>query len=105
MVNDDIINAFAGMQNKNETTEILKELFDNFKIEMINDLTADEINLITRIKLVSELKNIDVWKNGIEYYLKLKLSLKRKSRREIIDAIRGYQPKEGFFNKFNPMSR
>jgi hypothetical protein len=105
VINDEIINSFAGMQNKNETTEILKELFDRSKISMINDLSSDEIKLITRIKMISELKNLKVWDKGIEFYLNLKLSHKRKSRREIIDAIKGYQPKEGIFNKFNPLSR
>ena len=97
-----ILDGFSELSNKNETVEILKELFDAKKINMISEMSKDEIKLATRISIVAELKGIDYWKSGLERFLEFKLSNSRKSRKEIIDAL-GQQnkPKEGFFDKMN----
>jgi len=100
---DDITRKFAEMQNKSEVAEVLKELFDKKKIEMIGDLSKDEIRLITRISMVAELKEVDVWTKGIQMYTTLMLSKDRKSRREIIDAIRGYSQPLGIMGRMKNM--
>lgn len=79
----------SNMLEKNQMAEIIKELFDEKKIYMISDLTSDEIKLVTRIYMISEMKQIEVWKTGLVTYLKLVLSRKRESRRETIEAIKG----------------
>lgn len=97
-----VLTAFQEMQMKNEVAEVLKELFKDEKILMITDLTADEIKLITRIKMIAEMKDIKYWASGLELYMKLVLSRDRKSRREILEAIRGYTQSQGFLSKLNP---
>ena len=97
-----VLSALQTMQMKNEVAEVLKELFDEKKILMMTDLTTDEIKLIVRIKMIAEMKNIKYWNDGLELFMKLVLSRDRKSRREILEAIRGYTKSEGFLSRLNP---
>lgn len=101
----DIMSNFQQMQSKNEVAEVLKELFDEGKIYMIGDLTRDEIKLATRIYMIADMKKIDVWKKGLAFFMKLMLSKDRKSRKELLDAIRGYNQQQGFLQKLNPFNR
>lgn len=95
---------FALAQQKNEIAEVLKELFDQNKIYMISDLSIDEIKLSTRIHMLAEMKNINVWKSGLVFFFQLLLCKNRKSRKEIIEAIKGYQH-QTLFQKMNPFNR
>lgn len=97
-----VLSAFQEMQMKNEVAEVLKELFKDNKILMITDLSSDEIKLVTRIQMIANMKDIKYWKDGIELYMKLVLSRDRKSRREILEAIRGYTQSQGFLSRLNP---
>jgi len=100
----DLLQAFNKLQTTNEIAEVLKELFDVSKIQLITDLSPDEIKLATRIYVIAELKNMKTWKKGLEFYLKLMLSKNRKSRKELLDAIRGYAGSTSFMDKINPFS-
>lgn len=104
--NDKLLSAFAGTQ-QNQTVEILKELLDASKIDIITDLTAEEVKLCTRIYMIAEIKGLTIWKTGLKYYMKLLLSKNRKSRREILEAIKGsVSEQQGFFrNAMNSMRR
>lgn len=86
----DILDKFSDSQEKNEVVEVLKELFMKDKIEMISDLSNDEIALITRIDTIAFYKDIPMWNYAKDYFIKLKLSKNRKSRKELIDAIRSH---------------
>jgi len=101
-----LMNAFNNQTNKNEFAETIKELFNEKKISMITDLTKDEVKLLTRIYTISKLKKLKVWEDGINWYLKLMLSSKRQSRKELLDAIRGspMNPQNGFMGRLNPMN-
>jgi len=102
---DMLMSSFANQQNKNELAEILKELFDEKKIQLITDLTKDEIKLVTRIVVIADMKGLSIWKSGIKTYLKLVLSKNRQSRKELLDAIRGApMGGGGFMGRFNPMN-
>lgn len=104
--NDAMLNAFSQMNNnKNEIAEVLKELFDNDKIHLISDLSHDEIRIATRIYTISKIKKIKVWERALEFYFRLLLSKDRRSRKEIIDAVRGFVPQQSFLNRINPFSR
>ena len=85
----DLIDKFSQTQDKNEVVEVLKELFKADNIEMITELSNDEIALVTAIDTIAEYKNIDIWKHAKNLFIKLKLSKNRKSRKELIDAIKG----------------
>lgn len=104
--NDKLLSAFAGTQ-QNQTVEILKELLDDSKIDIITDLTEEQIKLCTRIYMIAEIKELDIWKTGLKYYMKLLLSKKRQSRKEILEAIKGsVTEQQGFFkNAMNSMRR
>ena len=98
---DDIASSFARTQEKNEFLEILSKLFEKENIELITDLSEDEIKLITRIKTIADLKQIDVYKDAVKYYMELRLSCKRKSRSEIVEAVKGYMMGMGANKIFN----
>ena len=87
---EDLFSQFAESKEEAEIFKVLKELFDRDKIRMITDLEDDEIRLITQINLLAELKGLPVWSLAVTYYTEMLLSRKRKSRTEIIDAIKGY---------------
>lgn len=93
---DTLMSSFQNQQNNSEVVRVLKELFDIKKIKLITDLTDDEIKLITRIRMVAEIKNVDIYDKGITEYISMQLSKKRRSRTEIIEALKGYtQPRTG----------
>lgn len=100
----DVMKAFQEMQTKNEIAEVLKELFDEKKIYLIGDLTVDEIKIATRIYMIAEMKNIEIWKKGLAFYCKLLLSKDRKSRKELLEAIRGASSGSSLLSKMNPMN-
>lgn len=96
---DKLLDDFHSMETKNEMADIIKELFDKKKIYMIADLSKDEIRLATRIWTIADMKNIEIWKKGLRFYVEALLSNKRQSRREILDAIKGYFTKPSFWEK------
>jgi hypothetical protein len=95
----DIMSAFHQSQNKNDVSDILKELFDKKKLFMITDITTDEAKLITRIIGIADLMNIPEWNKVVEKYLTLSISKKRLSRAEIIKAIMGFSLHKGFMSR------
>lgn len=109
MTDADLVSQFLENRDKNEMVEILKELFDNQKLRMITDLTEDEISMITRILGIATLKKIPIYDDIINIYLALMLSKKRKSRFEIIDALKGFNRQKfglaGMFQRRQPYDR
>ena len=85
----EMMSAFQNLQSKNDISEVLKELFDEGKIYMIGDLSKDEIKLATRIFMIADMKDIEIWKKGLAFYCKIMLSKNRESRREMLRAIGG----------------
>lgn len=96
---DKLLDDFHSLETKNEMADIIKELFDKKKIYMIADLSKDEIKLATRIWIIADMKGIGIWKTGLQFYVEALLSNKRKSRIEILEAIKGYFTKPSFLNK------
>lgn len=101
----EIMNKFAEMQNKVEIAEVVKELFEKNKLFMITDLKRDEIKLLTRIYGIAKLKGLKEWETLCEIYAQLVLSNERKSRKEILEAIRGHSQNMSFLSRMNPFSR
>lgn len=97
-----MLSSYQQVQLKNEVAEVLKELFRDEKLLMITDLTHDEIKLVTRIRMIAEMKGIEYWNSGLDLFMKLVLSRDRKSRKEILEAIKGYTQSKGFLGKINP---
>jgi len=101
---EQLAQKFNESQNKNEIAEVIKELFDKEKIYMISDLTNDEIKLFTKISMLGEIKDITIYDKALKMYAELVLSKNRLSRRELLDAIRGYMGSQSFMQKMNPMN-
>jgi len=100
-----MLDSFQQMQNKNEMAEVMKELFDKSKLYMIGDLSKSEIKVATRIYMVAKMKKMTKWIVGLDFFMLLMLSHNRKSRKEILDAIRGYSTNNSFLGKMNPFNR
>lgn len=97
-----VLSALQTMQLKNEVAEVLKELFNENKILMMTDLSPDEIKLVVRIRMIADMKKIKYWNDGLNLFMKLVLSRDRKSRKEILEAIRGYTQSQGILSRLNP---
>jgi len=102
---DQLMDQFQQLNNKNDVTEVIKELFDMKKIYAIGDLTKEEIKICTRIKMIASMKKIPIWDEGLEFYCKILLSKDRKSRKEILDAVRGVQKEQSFLQRMNPFNK
>lgn len=94
---------FNKIQNRNEAVEVLKELFDDKKIYMITDLSQRQINIATRIYLISQIKHLKTWESGLLFFMKLILSKNRQSRKELLEGMRNYEQSKAqstnpFFN-------
>jgi hypothetical protein len=89
VITDEMIESFASQVNKSEFTEGMSALFDLDKIESITDLTKDEIRLITRINMIADIKDLDIYKRATNLYMRLLLSKQRKSRGEILEMFKG----------------
>lgn len=95
-----ILDSFATASEKNQYVEVLKELFDVTKLKLITDLKSDHVSLITRMLVISDLKDIKEWKDGIDIFMQLRISKDRKSRKELISAIKGVMSeKRGIMDK------
>ena len=96
----DVTKAFAEFEKTNDMTAVMKELFDTNKLYMIADMSKDEIKLATRIYAIADIKDLDSWKKVLMFYITFLISKDRKSRKEILEAIRGYTPPMSPFKKF-----
>jgi len=99
---DELSRKFNESQNKNEIAEVIKELFDKDKIYMISDLSPEEIRLFTKISMIGKIKGITLYDDALEMFAQLVLSKNRSSRKELLEAIRGYMGQQGFFQRMNP---
>jgi hypothetical protein len=101
----DISQQFQEASNRNEIAEVLRELFQEGKIYLITDLSKDEIKLCTRIYMLAEMKDLDAWKKGLKFFVTLMLSKDRKSRKELLEAMKGQIGRTAFMDKINPFQR
>lgn len=85
-----LLSAFSDNKDKNEVILVLNELLNDNKIKLITDLSQDEIKLITAINMIAKMKDLGIWEQGTDLYMQLLLSKERKSRIEIINAVKGF---------------
>jgi hypothetical protein len=95
-----LIGDFEAIKEDTEILQVLKELFDKEKIALISDLDEDEIRLSTRILTLGKMKGLIYYEIAVKLFMELMLSRKRKSRIEIIDAVKGFAERFRFMNKF-----
>ena len=91
-----MMEAFAqSQQEKNQTVEVIKQLFDHDKLKKIAQLNSDERNILIAIYTIAELEDVPMYKQIADMYVEMSLSLDRKSRKEVIEAIKGsFQPQQ-----------
>ena len=85
---DNILEDFTKSQDKNELVEVLNQLFKLENINMITELSSDAVSLITAIETIAEYKDIPMWNFATAKYKALMISKDRKSRKELIEAIK-----------------
>ena len=101
---DQLANKFNEVQNKNDMADVIKELFDKEKIYMITDLLPDEIKLFTRLYTISQIKNIKIYYKSLQVFAQLMLSKNRKSRTELLEAIKGIMNPTSLMHRLNPVN-
>jgi len=97
--NDEVLNEFNNQKNRNEFLSILNELLNPTKIKLITDLSNDEIKLITRIEMIAKIRKLPIYTECTDLFMRLQLSNKRKSRQEIIEAVKGYSQQMNLLNR------
>ena len=96
------INILESFINKNVKEEKeSKELFSNANIETRTDLTTSEIIGIAKLKFLCDEYGLDNFRKMLIYFMELKLSKDRKSRKEFIEAIKRSDQFNGFGNSAN----
>lgn len=77
------------LEQDNNIKSVSKELFSGEgEIDLKTEVSHDEVNMITKLRfleLKAELSNVDLL---IDSFLKLRVSMARKSRQEFINALR-----------------
>lgn len=85
------VEGFLSSNDMDDSSEkkIAKELFSSKDLKTKTDLTDRQISLLTRgYFLASELEDDDL-KRVFDTFIELRVSRKRKSRAEFIDALKG----------------
>lgn len=88
---DTMVEELEHSVNEDTGKLVVRQLFDKVSREQLplkTELTDDELKLITRMKLVGEIFDIDILKDVCDNFMKLRVSLNRKGRVELIDALK-----------------
>jgi hypothetical protein len=99
---DEKINLADVMQVEEKKTlesaifDVLKELSDKKKSDILTELSDNEIKLITRLEMISTMRNNKRYREAAEMVMKLRISKNRKSRAEIIAGIKAAHPEAKF---------
>lgn len=75
------------VEQEHHVKSVSKELFNKENIDLKTEVSHDEINHITKIRFLQnkfEVDNVDIL---LKSFLNLRVSKKRQSRREFIDAL------------------
>lgn len=91
----------------NEPSSNPKELFDVNEIEGKTELTAEQVMLFTKLKIMGEKAevkyNSDILSKIYSYFLTLQLSKDRGSRKEFVNAFQSKNDEQtrGLMDKFS----
>ena len=89
MVELDDIMKFEDVKDRNKN-EAIKQLFkfdENADIKTKTDLNINDVKKLTRLKLISEIFNIDVINTLCENYCLYLVSKDRRGRTEVVDVV------------------
>ncbi len=101
---NEYINALEQTQNKNEIAQVLRELFNPNKRRMITEASQDELKLMVRMELLSEMWDIKPMKKLVHNYQEGMISHKRQGRKEILEAVKGSTKKKNLLSRINPFN-
>jgi len=79
------LESFINKNVKEDKSE--KELFSKEDIEVKTDLSEEEISIIARLKFLCDELDLDKFRKALTYFMELRVSKGRKSRKEFLDAL------------------
>lgn len=88
------IKEMFGDNNKKSESEIVKELFSEFGIRTKTEVSMRETSIIARLYYLASYTSNNRLKELLDTLLSLKVSHKRKSRKEFIDALKNLPSNE-----------
>jgi len=102
-----MIDEQLGMFPMQENSSNPKELFDSDEIEVKTELNAEQIIIISKLKVlssvISEKYNVDILDKYVTNFLKLQVSKDRGSRKEFVSAFQSRNDERagGFLDKMS----
>ena len=79
--------------------EVLKDLNNPVKRQILTELSESDIKIIMRLNMISEMRNKKIYKDITELFMLLRISKTRKSRLEILKAIKNANPESSMKDK------
>lgn len=76
------------IKNQVKEENPVKELFNKDDIELKTELNEEEISIIARLKFLCDELGLDNFRKSLFYLMELKVSHKRKGRKEYLDGIK-----------------
>jgi len=81
--------------------EVLKDLNNTNKKDILTELSESDIKLIMRLNMLSQMRKKKIYKDITELFMLLRISKARKSRLEILKAIKNANPESSMKDKMN----
>ena len=72
--------------------DVLKDMTSEDKALLLSELSDNDLKLITRLKMLKIMRNQDLYETLSKIFIKLRISKDRKSREEILKAIKNAHP-------------
>jgi hypothetical protein len=84
----DIVDEITGAEEISDFAKVVERLLSSEDIELKTELSQNQINAISILTTFAEMYDVISIKKLILTFLKLQVSKKRKSRREIVELMR-----------------
>lgn len=84
----DVVDDLQGLEQSTDFSKVVERLLSSDDIEMKTDLTQNQINVVSTLYTYAEIYDIIPIKKLILMYMKLQVSKKRASRKEIVDMVK-----------------
>jgi len=84
----DIVDEITGAEEISDFAKVVERLLSSEDIELKTELSQNQINAISILTTFAEMYDVISIKKLILSFLKLQVSKKRKSRKEIVELMR-----------------
>jgi len=72
--------------------DVLKDMTDKKKVELLTELDDKEIKLMTRLMMLKTMRKNKIYEEVVNMFMLLRVSKGRQSRGEILKAIKNAHP-------------